>query len=81
MLRLGPTYLVKKGDTLLRLADRFGMTLAQLRYVYVAMSSDERSEALELRGMYLCRLNLVQCISLDGCRPCNDVSMPCMSPL
>jgi len=31
LLRLGPTYLVKRGDTLLRLADRYGMTLPQLQ--------------------------------------------------
>jgi hypothetical protein len=31
LIRLGPTYLVKKGDTLLRLADRYGMTLEQMR--------------------------------------------------
>jgi len=30
LLRLGPTYLVKRGDTLQRLADRYGMSLVQL---------------------------------------------------
>ena len=31
LLRLGTTYLVKKGDTLLRLADRYGMPLPLLQ--------------------------------------------------
>lgn len=49
LLRLGPTYLVKKGDTLSRLADRYGMTLSQMR----ALNPEADEKSLNL-GDALC---------------------------